>query len=52
MLLDSEVHKHILFCLLQEECLQRLQDRIEVQYDSTNIDHQVLVLAVINAALL
>jgi hypothetical protein len=37
--------------LFQEECLQRLQNRIEVQYDNSNLEHQVWALADIRTLL-
>ncbi|GJM86316.1 hypothetical protein PR202_ga02166 [Eleusine coracana subsp. coracana] len=37
---DSDARLSFDLTPTQEECLQRLQDRIEVQYDSTNSEHQ------------
>lgn len=35
---------------IQEECLQRLQNRIEVQYDSSNLEHQKALKALWRAS--
>jgi len=45
---DSDARLSFDLTPTQEECLQRLQNRIEVQYDSANREHQVLVLAAID----
>jgi hypothetical protein len=45
--LYGEVVMLSLFCLFQEECLLRLQNRIEVQYDGSNREHQVLCFYII-----
>jgi hypothetical protein len=41
----------MVYSLFQEECLNRLQNRIEVQYDGSNLEHQVLALADITTLL-
>ncbi|ONM15369.1 ELMO/CED-12 family protein [Zea mays] len=45
------VLKYTGYSLLQEECLHRLQNRIEVQYDGSNLEHQVQALADISTLL-
>ncbi|XP_078437896.1 uncharacterized protein LOC144708445 isoform X2 [Wolffia australiana] len=37
---DNDARLSFHFTPFQEECLQRLQSRIDVAYDSTNIEHQ------------
>nr|CAB3487830.1 unnamed protein product [Digitaria exilis] len=37
---DSDARLSFDLSPIQEECLQRLQNRIEVQYDSSNLEHQ------------
>ncbi|AQK45251.1 ELMO/CED-12 family protein [Zea mays] len=39
---ESDVRLSFDLSPIQEECLNRLQNRIEVQYDGSNLEHQVL----------
>ncbi|XP_012567248.1 uncharacterized protein [Cicer arietinum] len=47
---DSDASSTFDFTLAQEECLQRLQRRIEVPYDSSIIEHQEALRALWNVA--
>ncbi|OVA14947.1 Engulfment/cell motility [Macleaya cordata] len=47
---DSDARPSFDLTPVQEECLRRLQKRIEVQYDSSNPEHQETLRALWNAA--
>ncbi|KAF0933807.1 hypothetical protein E2562_019265 [Oryza meyeriana var. granulata] len=47
---DSDARLSFDLTPVQEECLQRLQNRIEVQYDSSNSDHQEALKALWRAS--
>ncbi|KAL5056971.1 hypothetical protein RYX36_028575 [Vicia faba] len=47
---DSDASSFFYLTLAQEECLQRLQRRIHVPYDSSIIEHQEALRALWNAA--
>ncbi|MQL75238.1 hypothetical protein Taro_007623 [Colocasia esculenta] len=47
---DSDVRLSFDLTPFQEECLQRLQSRIEVTYDSTNVEHQEALRSLWRAA--
>ncbi|XP_022843550.1 ELMO domain-containing protein A-like isoform X1 [Olea europaea var. sylvestris] len=47
---ENDAHPSFDLTPAQEECLQRLQQRIDVAYDSSNIEHQEALRALWNAA--
>ncbi|XP_025824090.1 ELMO domain-containing protein A-like isoform X2 [Panicum hallii] len=47
---DSEARLSFDLTAIQEECLHRLQNRIEVQYDSSNLEHQKALKALWRAS--
>ncbi|CAA3013078.1 Hypothetical predicted protein [Olea europaea subsp. europaea] len=47
---ESDAHPSFDLTILQEECLQRLQNRIDVNYDSSLHEHQEALRALWNAA--